>query len=126
MDSSAREFEHIISKEVEESMRTLPGHPKECPHGFPIPPDDCCAKVKGLLESIVVPLTKFKLGETGRIVYVLKREHPQLHKLMSLRVVPGVLIQVHQIFPLFVIQVADTQLALEKDIASEIYVKRSP
>ena len=125
MDSSACEFEHIISKEVEESICTLLGHPKECPHGLPIPPGDCCAKAKGLLESIVVPLTKFKPGETGRIVYVLTREHPQLHKLMSLGVVPGVLIQVHQIFPSFVIQVAETQLALEKDIANEIYVKKT-
>ena len=125
MDSSACEFEHILSKEVEESICTLLGHPKECPHGLPIPPGDCCAKAKGLLESIVVPLTKLKSGETGRIVYVLTREHPQLHKLMSLGIVPGVLILVHQIFPSFVIQVAETQLALEKDIANEIYVKRS-
>ena len=125
MDSSACEFEHILSKEVEESICTLLGHPKECPHGLPIPPGDCCVKAKGLLESIVVPLTKLKSGETGRIVYVLTREHPQLHKLMSLGVVPGVLIMIHQVFPSFVIQVAETQLALEKDIANEIYVKRS-
>ena len=125
MDSSACEFEHILSKEVEEGICTLLGHPKECPHGLPIPPGDCCAKAKGLLESIVVPLTKLKPGETGRIVYVLTREHPQLHKLMSLGIVPGVLILVHQVFPSFVIQVAQTQLALEKDIANEIYVKRS-
>lgn len=124
MDSSACEFEHILSKEVEESICTLLGHPKECPHGLPIPPGDCCAKAKGLLESIVIPLAKLKPGETGRIVYVLTREHPQLHKLMSLGIVPGVLILVHQIFPSFVIQVAETQLALEKDIANEIYVKR--
>ena len=125
MDSSACEFEHILSREVEESICTLLGHPKECPHGLPIPPGDCCAQAKGLLESIVVPLIKLKPGETGRIVYVLTREHPQLHKLMSLGIVPGVLIIVHQIFPSFVIQVAQTQLALEKDIANEIYVKRS-
>ncbi|MCX5692584.1 MAG: metal-dependent transcriptional regulator [Candidatus Omnitrophica bacterium] len=124
MDSSACEFEHILSKEVEESICTLLGHPKECPHGLLIPPGDCCAKAKGLLESIVIPLAKLKPGETARIVYVLTREHPQLHKLMSLGIVPGVLISVHQIFPSFVIQVAETQLALEKDIANEIYVKR--
>jgi len=52
MDSSACEFEHIISKEVEESICTLLGHPKECPHGLPIPPGDCCAKAKGLLEVL--------------------------------------------------------------------------
>jgi len=124
MDSSACEFEHILSKEVEESICILLGHPKECPHGLPIPPGDCCAKAKGLIESIVMPLAKLKPGETGRVVYVLTREHPQLHKLMSLGIVPGVLVSVHQIFPSFVIQVAETQLALEKDIADEIFVKR--
>jgi len=124
MDSSACEFEHILSKEVEEGICTLLGHPKECPHGLPIPSGDCCMKAKGLLESIVIPLARLKPGETGRVVYVLTREHPQLHKLMSLGIVPGVLILVHQIFPSFVIQVAQTQLALEKDIANEIYVKR--
>ncbi len=124
MDSSACEFEHILSKEVEESICTLLGHPKECPHGLVIPSGDCCMKAKGLLESIVIPLARLKPGETGRVVYVLTREHPQLHKLMSLGIVPGVLILVHQIFPSFVIQVAQTQLALEKDIANEIYVKR--
>jgi len=125
MDSSACEFEHILSKEVEESICTLLGHPKECPHGLPIPPGECCAKAKELLESIVIPLSKIKPGEAGKIVYVLTREHPQLHKLMSLWIVPGVRILVHQTFPSFVIQVAETQLALEKDIANEIYVKRA-
>ena len=46
MDSSACEFEHILSKEVEESICTLLGHPKECPHGLATPPGDCCSKAK--------------------------------------------------------------------------------
>ena len=52
------------------------------------------------------------------------REHPQLHKLMSLGITPGVRISVHQVFPSFVIQVEHTQVALEEDIAKDIYVKR--
>ena len=125
MDSSACEFEHILSKEVEQSICTLLGHPKECPHGLPIPRGDCCMKAKELLESIVIPLSKLTSGETGKVVYVLTHKHPQLHKLMSLGIVPGVLILVHQIFPSFVIQIEETQLAVEKDIANEIYVKRT-
>lgn len=124
MDSSACEFEHILSKEVEQSICTLLGHPKECPHGLPIPPGDCCMKAKELLESIVIPLSKLTPGEIGKVVYVLTHKHPQLHKLMSLGIVPGALILVHQIFPSFVIQIEETQLALEKDITNEIHVKR--
>lgn len=124
MDSSACEFEHILSKEVEEGICTLLGHPKECPHGLPMPPGECCAKAKDYLESIVVPISKLSLGEAGKIVYVLTRGHPQLHKLMSLGVVPGTRITLHQAFPSFVIQVEETQLALEKELADEIYVKR--
>jgi DtxR family Mn-dependent transcriptional regulator len=124
MDTSACAIEHILSKEVEESICTLLGHPKECPHGHPIPSGECCAKAKGLLESIVVPLSKLSPGETGKVVYILTAKHPQIHKLMSFGIVPGVSITVHQIFPSYVIKVEETQVALEKEIADEIHVKR--
>ncbi|MDO8536232.1 MAG: metal-dependent transcriptional regulator [Candidatus Omnitrophota bacterium] len=124
MDYQACEFEHILSKEVEESICTLLGHPKECPHGLPIPPGDCCRKAKDYLESVVVPLSKLSAGDAARIVYVLTREHPQLHKLMAFGVTPGAKLSVHQVFPSFVIQVDQTQVALEKEIAKEIFVKR--
>jgi len=124
MDYQACEFEHILSKEVEESICTLLGHPKECPHGLPIPPGDCCRKAKDYIESVVVPLSKLSAGDVARIVYVLTREHPQLHKLMAFGVTPGAKVSVHQVFPSFVIQVDQTQVALESEIAKEIFVKR--
>lgn len=123
MDSAACEFEHILSKEVEESICTLLGHPKECPHGLAIPAGKCCQKAKDLLESIVIPLSKLKAGEAGKVVYVLTRKHPQLHKLMSLGITPGARILVHQTFPAVVVKVEETQVALEQAIAKEIYVK---
>lgn len=124
MDSSACEFEHILSKEVEESICTLLGHPKECPHGLPIPSGDCCAKAKGHIESVVVPLTRLSPGESGKLVYVLTRKHPQLHRLMSFGIVPGARVTVHQVFPSFVINIEETQLALEEEIAKNIFVKK--
>lgn len=124
MDSSACALEHILSKEVEASICTLLGHPKECPHGLPIPPGECCRKAKGELESLVVPIVKLRPGDVGKIVYVLTHKHPQLHKLMSLGIVPGVNLSVHQTSPSYVIQVEETQVALEEEIAREIYVKR--
>jgi DtxR family Mn-dependent transcriptional regulator len=124
VDSSACALEHILSKEVEESICTLLGHPKECPHGLVIPPGACCEKAKGLIESIVVPLTRLKVSETGKIVYVLTREHPQLHRLMSFGIIPGARIKLHQAKPSVIIQVEETQVALEEEIAKEIYIKK--
>jgi DtxR family Mn-dependent transcriptional regulator len=125
MNSSACAFEHILSKEVEESICTLLGHPKECPHGLVIPAGACCEKAKGLVESIIIPLSKLKPGQAGKIVYLLTREHPQLHKLMSFGVLPGARILMHQTSPSVIIQVEETQVALEEEIAKEIYVKRA-
>ena len=124
MDSSACEFEHILSKGVVESICTLLGHPVECPHGLPIPPGSCCVKAKDFLESIAVPLSKLKPGESGKVLYILTHKHPQLHKLMSLGILPGVRISVHQVFPSVVIRAEETQLALEEEVAKEIYVKK--
>lgn len=124
MDNQACAIEHILSKEVEESICTLLGHPKECPHGHTIPQGDCCIKAKGLIESIVVPLSKLGPGDVSKIVYVLTTKHPQIHRLMSFGIVPGVSITVHEVFPSFVIKVEETLVALEKEIADEIHVKR--
>lgn len=123
-DSQACAFEHIISKEVEESICTLLGHPRQCPHGTVLPEGDCCRRAATSLPSIVSSLDTFLVGEKGKILYVLTKDHPQLHKLMSLGVMPGTVIKVHQIFPSFVIQVGETQLALEKEVAKSIYLKK--
>jgi DtxR family Mn-dependent transcriptional regulator len=124
VDSSACALEHILSKEVEESICTLLGHPKECPHGLSIPSGQCCEKAKGLIESIVIPLTKLSVSESGKIVYVLTRNHPQLHRLMSFGIVPGARILLHQKSPSVIIQIEETQVALEEEIAKEIYIKK--
>ncbi|MBI5555402.1 MAG: metal-dependent transcriptional regulator [Elusimicrobia bacterium] len=123
-DSQACAFEHIISKEVEESICTLLGHPRQCPHGSVVPEGDCCRRAATSFPSIVSSLDTFKVGEKGKILYVLTKDHPQLHKLMSLGVMPGTVIKVHQIFPSYVIQVSETQLALEKEVAKSIYLKK--
>ncbi|MFH1239417.1 MAG: metal-dependent transcriptional regulator, partial [bacterium] len=110
-DMQACAFEHIISREVEKSICTLLGHPKQCPHGSPIPPGECCKQAPDTIASIVQSLDKFKPGEQGKIIYIVMKDHPQIHKLMSLGIIPGTIIKVHQTFPSYVIQVAETQLA---------------
>lgn len=123
--TTACEFEHIISKDVEESICTLLGHPRECPHGSEIPIGDCCKRAELKLESIIQSLDKFSPGESGRVSYILTSTNPQMHKLMSFGIAPGVKITVHQVSPSYVIQIGETQLAIEKNIAKNIYLRKS-
>lgn len=120
----ACEFEHILHKEVEESICTLLGHPRQCPHGSPIPEGNCCIKAKETVESIVLPLSKLKSNQKAKIVYILTGKQSQLHKLMSLGIRPGSIITVHQTFPSFVIQTGETQIAFENDVAGNIFARK--
>lgn len=44
IESNACTFEHILSPEVTEKICTFLGHPRQCPHGSPIPPGPCCTE----------------------------------------------------------------------------------
>ena len=124
IDPNACRLEHIISREVAESICTLLGHPGECPHGSPTPQGDCCKSDSGIVEPIIVSLDKLEAGRKGKIAYLLLQSHPDLHKLLSLGVVPGTLFNLHQTFPTYVIEVGETTLALEKEIAEKIFIRR--
>lgn len=124
VEDNACTFEHCLSTAVSEAICTLLGHPKECPHGKPIPPGKCCQKAKKELESIVTSLSEFKAGMKGKVAYLTLRNHSLLDKLTSLGLFPGVEVKVHQTFPSFVIQVDQSQIALDKEILKDIYARK--
>lgn len=121
----ACEFEHAVVPEVTESICTLLGHPQVCPHGFSIPEGKCCREARHVVERVVVSLDHLNSGESGYIAYINTRKHALLHKLMAFGLSPGVLIKVHQKSPSFVVQYDQTQLALEADVAVDIFVRRA-
>lgn len=125
VDPNACVLEHTISPEVTESICTLLGHPMECPHGHSIPPGACCGRNDGRLSPIVVPLSRLAVGESGRVAYLQLKDHPELHRLLALGVIPGAPVHLHQSFPAFVIEVGESQLALETSIAARIFVRRA-
>jgi putative ABC transport system ATP-binding protein len=43
IEATACRMEHIIDPEVENSICSFLGHPRNCPHGRPIPQGNCCA-----------------------------------------------------------------------------------
>jgi DtxR family Mn-dependent transcriptional regulator len=123
-EPQACEFEHILSPEATESVCTLLGHPPTCPHGKPIPPGDCCGAFRRTVRPLVTGLPSFDLGARGRIVFIAPRFHDRMDRLAALGVIPGSEIRLHQRSPAFVIEVGETTIALDPEIAGEIFVKR--
>jgi DtxR family Mn-dependent transcriptional regulator len=123
IDATACKIEHIISTGITESICTLLGHPRACPHGSPIPPGECCKRLKASTEPIVTSLDTLAVGATALVAYLVTSSHPHIHKLLSLGVVPGTPVRLHQKSPSFVINVNETQIALDGEIARQIYVR---
>jgi DtxR family Mn-dependent transcriptional regulator len=123
-EESACEFEHMLADQVTESICTLLGHPRECPHGSPIPEGRCCLEARQSVESLVVPLTRLAAGEEGKVAYLSSASPSRLHKLMAFGIAPGMTVRVHQHYPTLVIQCEHTQLAMEEEIARDIHVWR--
>jgi DtxR family Mn-dependent transcriptional regulator len=123
MEDQACEFEHILSREATDSVCTLLGHPPTCPHGKPIPPGDCCGEYLRTVRPLVTGLLSFELGATGRIVFIAPKFHDRMDRLAALGVIPGSTIRLHQRSPSYVIEIGETTIALDPEIASEIYVR---
>jgi DtxR family Mn-dependent transcriptional regulator len=123
-ERSACEFEHVLAPGVTESICTLLGHPRECPHGTPIPEGTCCREARRQVRSLVVPLTELAAGESARVTYLTTARHPRIHKLLSFGITPGALIKLHQRYPSYIIQCGNTEVAIEEEIARDIQVRR--
>ena len=106
-----------------DSICAFLGHPKACPHGKPIPPGACCAAVSRTVKPLVTGLTGLPLGARGRIVFVAPKWADRMDRLACLGVLPGSEVRLTQRSPSVVIESGETTLALDPEIAAEIYVK---
>ena len=118
----ACEFEHILAPELVDSICIVLGHPKNCPHGSPIPPGKCCLEAQSSVESAVIPLTKMKVGNQAKIASVNTKEDGRMHKMLAIGLTPGTEIKLHQTYPAFVVEVDKRQIALEESVGEDINV----
>lgn len=125
VDERACGLEHALFDGIDESICTLLGHPKVCPHGKPIPPGRCCQEMQETLTPLIMPLKDLHRGQQGRIAYVQMQDAGHLQKLMAMGVMPGAEIRLKETYPSFVFETGYSQFAVDEQIASQIYVRVS-
>jgi DtxR family Mn-dependent transcriptional regulator len=123
-DSIACDMEHALPPEMERSICTLLGHPPFSPAGKPIPPGDDCLQKLSSIDTAIVNLCDLSPGDEGRIAYIRPKNHTRLHRLTAFGIVPGVTLKLHQTYPAFCIKFEETELAIDPDVAEDIFVSR--
>lgn len=125
-ESGACEFEHTVTPELVDSICTLLGHPRTCPHGMEIPEGECCRKSSRTAQSSVIPLVELKVGQSSRIAYINCQSDQQLHRIDGLCLRPGAVVKLHQKYPSYVVECENSNIAMDEQIASNICVWREP
>jgi DtxR family Mn-dependent transcriptional regulator len=121
-ETGACEFEHIIVPEIVDGICTLLGHPKVCPHGLPIPEGSCCREAKRSIESVIKNITQLGIATKAKVAYINTRSNSRMHQLTQLGIHPGVEMWIHQKFPVLVLRINHTQIALDENVAKDILV----
>lgn len=123
MHEKACKFEHLLDLGLDESICTLLGHPKVCPHGKPIPPGRCCREAQKEGHQVVSALSGMTPGQSGKVAYVYAPVKEQFNKLTAMGILPGAPITLTQKYPSFIFRIRETQFAVDKDIADTVYVR---
>ena len=122
-EEEACKLEHVLSPAVTDSVCSFLGHPPVCPHGKPIPKGPCCKILTRDLKPLIRPLSDLALGQEGRVVFISTRVKERLEPLISLGLVPGIVVQLKQRRPSYIIRIGETSIALDESIGREIFVK---
>lgn len=116
-------LEHALSPAIADHICAFLGHPPTCPHGRPIPRGACCARVRRDIAPLVLPLADAAAGRMYRITFITSKHNGRLDRLAVLGVTPDTDIWLQQKRPSFVLRSGETDIAVDKDIARDIYVR---
>lgn len=121
-EKGACEFEHTNTVQIIDGICTLLGHPRDCPHGLPIPEGECCRNSVKMAPNLVNPVTEMEIGQSARIAYINSADDRQMHRLNGQQIRPGTVIKLHQKYPCFVVECENANIALDEEIVSNICV----
>lgn len=120
-EDDACRMEHAISPEVEEAICTLLGHPPRCPHGKEIPRGRCCALYTQKVKPLVRSLRDAEVGKTAKVLFI---SAAGMDRLASIGLVAGAVVRLQQKRPSYVVDIDETTIAIDEDIARGIFVKQ--
>jgi DtxR family Mn-dependent transcriptional regulator len=123
VEAQACEFEHILSPAVTDKICAFLGHPEACPHGKPIPRGKCCENYRSQVQPLISRLSRVPVGAEGVVVMISPKYHSRLDRLQALGITPGARLRLHQKKPAVIVQVDETTVALDPQIAEEIYFR---
>jgi Fe2+ transport system protein FeoA len=71
-----------------------------------------------------IALNNLKKGESGIVKRLITTDRKNLQKLLAMGIVPGRIIQIIQTYPVYILQIDNTQAAMDKELAERIIMKR--
>jgi len=123
IEGLACRLEHAISPELADGLCTLLGHPPTSPTGKPIPRGQCCETLSKGVAPMVRQLPDLALGKRGRVTFIHPRFTERLDILSSMGLVPGTEVRLTQRHPSIVLEIGETTLALDMEVARDIFIK---
>lgn len=116
------EFEHVITEADIDGLCAQLGHPTHCPDEELIPKGPCCDGAVDRGKVVACALSEVQVGRTGRILYVRRRVPVRARALQSYGILGGARFQMRLRYPAMVIFVEGVEVALDAQVASDIFV----
>ena len=120
----ACEFEHFLNSEVTDKVSAFLGHPTVDPNDRPIPPGDNPSLAdEATLDPLVMRLSRLAVGQQARVAFLTPSFHKRFDRLAAFGMNPGAELALHQRKPAYLVRLGETELALDSEIAEEIFVR---
>ena len=68
---------------------------------------------------------RLRIGEAGKVVFIKPLTHGRLDRIGTLGLIPGAILQLKQKRPTVVLDIGQTTVAIDREIADEVYVRRA-
>lgn len=109
-----------VVKLLKETIRGVAGWKDSCEAGPPVPTGGCES-----LDCESVRLTGLRPGDRGSVSCLEEPWRPEAAKLAGLGILPGVRLRVVQRFPVWVLRMGRTEIAIDDALAARIRVIRT-
>jgi DtxR family Mn-dependent transcriptional regulator len=119
--TEAERLEHVLSEALEERIDALLEHPREDPHGDPIP--DLQGRVR-IAPS--VRLSEVPVGQVVQIQRLQSQDAGLMHYLESLGLVPGAVVRLESrtaYGDVFMLRIGETSLPVGTGVAAQVQVR---